>query len=518
MSYKNPLHIIRDKDLSSVSPENLKRWRKELMLRFNLGGGTAINVNGREYDKQGVTDTFVELEQDFAFHLNVFENKPLLDFLEKGSLTFFKEKEAQEYLRNNEFYKKIFPLLSLAYGQVLIETINSLTDENIQRLSFINRSFPTFISKVSDDALANAFGRFKELLDGFSRLSKNCFEKDDGYKLNQEIAFYVNPQMQELLKHLPTAFKDLKLDFSRTLRNKLLPQAFDNGKIHKLTSIYDTPTLQTLLTAAEIVNRNLRSHQVYQIIQSLNLALNGKDFNVESNNESNQPTREKDTLSISSIVALIWMAFLICSFLFKVVLNLDGCSGNSSGYAPRNKQSKIRQTLPEVTVQAKREVKSKLEEDLQVPTQEIEEIQRSKKHSSEINPTKTKNSSLKSKSKRERKIKEVYGVDVWRKSIYVHNNPSTFRFFVDKVTNDWLVEYEGKEYMIAKIIKKGKAVYFKPLRFTSIPSEIKPLIRVQSLYYFNEKGKKTTGPVAVTYHEKEDYFSVRPRAYSYVYD
>ena len=86
MQYKNPLHIIRDKDLSSASPENLKRWRKELMLRFNLGGDTTIVVNGKEYDKQGVLEAFESIQGDLSLHAQILAEPALLDFLEEGKI------------------------------------------------------------------------------------------------------------------------------------------------------------------------------------------------------------------------------------------------------------------------------------------------------------------------------------------------------------------------------------------------------------------------------------------------
>ena len=129
MSYKNPLHIIRDRDLSSVSPEKLKMWRKELMLRFVLGGGTTIKVNGKEYDKQGVLDAFEGMQGDLSLHVRILENEVLLNFLEDGNLRLFNNVNAFDRLNEGGLFGDVKDLFIPRLSETLVKSYRKKASE-----------------------------------------------------------------------------------------------------------------------------------------------------------------------------------------------------------------------------------------------------------------------------------------------------------------------------------------------------------------------------------------------------
>ncbi|MGK0365908.1 MAG: hypothetical protein ACI85O_002978 [Saprospiraceae bacterium] len=263
MNYQSPIHLVADRylDPESVNAPTLKRWRKELLLRFNFSATPAIEIEGKEYDKQAVNDTFDELQKDFPFHYKLYQNKPLLAFIESGDLRFFSDARAQGVFTDLVFQDKVYNLFSQAYGQVFTDAVLHPTEENINRLSILNNSPLAITSEAASEVYAESFSRFEQFTNRFKEASTECFAKTSQYRLKPEINEFIKPEIRKLLGLLPNVFDGLKKDYVHLLHNNLLMQAMGKGRLKYLKN-YDKATLQTLLLAAEIDKEILALPQV----------------------------------------------------------------------------------------------------------------------------------------------------------------------------------------------------------------------------------------------------------------
>lgn len=339
MKYQSPIYLVADRylDPESVNATTLKRWRKELLLRFNFSATPTIKIEGKEYDKQAVNDTFDKLQKDFSFHLKLYQNKALLAFIEKGNLGFFTDARAQSIFSDAVFQDKVYHLFSQAYGQVFTDAVSHPTEENINRLSILNNSPLAITSEAASEVYAESFSQFEQFISRFKDESAECFAKTSQYRLKAEIKEYVNPQIRKLLGLLPSVFDGLKKDYARLLHNNLLMQAIGKGRAKYLKN-YDKPSLQTLLLAAEMDKEILALPQVDEIIVLLRRALNGTFSSSSSSSTKRKTTAAKRPTSSTSSSAgpTIWTIVIALIFLLRLGVAAERCgrsnSSSNSGY------------------------------------------------------------------------------------------------------------------------------------------------------------------------------------------
>jgi len=210
MQYKNPLHIIRDKNLSSITPDNLKRWRKELMLRFNLGGDTTIVVNGREYDKQGVLDAFEDIQGDLSLHARILQEERLLNFLEEGDLSLFNDANAYDHLNEEGLF---FEVKDWFIPRVSKTLVNAYRKKDTKAVAQVNKVF-----RFSEDmneldratCFSALFGEMSVDLISLKLKSQNPFVRSRDLVLNPDLAEYLNKDRLAFLKKLPADFSDIR--------------------------------------------------------------------------------------------------------------------------------------------------------------------------------------------------------------------------------------------------------------------------------------------------------------------
>lgn len=473
MIYKNPLHIISDKDLTEVSPVNLKRWRKEVMLQFKLTNETTIKLNGREYDKQGVKDAFAELEEGFAFHLELFNNELLLAFLEEGDLSFFDSENPQETLLNSNFKTRLSLLFSQAYGHVIEKAIKNQTNDNIFRLSKINNS--GIVSKITtEEGLAAAFGRFKYFVDNFSDISQELLVDTNSRELHPEIANYINPYTKKLLSQLPNAFQELKSEFARLIVNNFLRQTISNDRILKLRDYYDISALQTLLTAVQIVKNIEKFPQALLLIKLISEAISDTKLNVRSKsiNYSGNPQPWDTTKENNRNKQSERSNFTIFKFALFFVILVFGAMNERKAFSGCNFLTKPKMSRYDQNRLSRRNTFNQ---------------------KNDIGQTNTT-------------------LDIWKKSLTADN--LYFTFYVDEKAQYWMVEYEGRKYEVAKIINVENKKYLKPFYFSNNFAE-KNRFSGKNIYFFKDDiycidmhSEKRFEPLIVRYHPKEDFFSV----------
>ena len=412
MNYKSPIYLVADRylDPESVNASTLKRWRKELLLRFNFSATPTIEIEGKEYDKQAVNDTFDELQKDFPFHYKLYQNKALLAFVESGNLGFFTDSRAQSIFADVVFQDKVYHLFSEAYGQVFTDAVSHPTEENINRLSILNNSPLAITSEAASEVYAPSFSQFEQFVNRFKEESVECFVKTSQYNIKPEINEFVNPQIRKLLGLLPNIFDGLKKDYARLLHNNLLMQAIGKGRSRYLKN-YDKPTLQTLLLAAEIDKEILALPQVDEIIVLLKNALRGtfSSSSSSSTKRKTSTTRRPTSTTSSGSGATIWTIIVALIFLLRLGVAAERCgrSNNRSNYSYNEDRSQAReqqQQFEEIMRQLREQERSRHQEASSTEGI-VEEVDNTP--SSRVNPSPSSRRQTQSRSPKPVEVEEV---------------------------------------------------------------------------------------------------------------
>lgn len=134
LMYQSPIHIIPSYDLTRINPTSLKRLRKELTLRFELKQTTQIELNNYLFDKETLFKQLAELSKNGAFHQQIFQNKPLLQFLEKGKVMLFLDGQLSTYFEDADFVEFLQPHFSAQLNQLIYQLVSNKKYDNLKIL------------------------------------------------------------------------------------------------------------------------------------------------------------------------------------------------------------------------------------------------------------------------------------------------------------------------------------------------------------------------------------------------
>ena len=131
MNYINPFHILSShvRDGEKIDKALLKRVKKRLLSEFELMDSPTIFIGDNEFDKNAVLQFFDKIETDQALyqHWQIYQNKPLLEFLEKGDLTFFKRTNAiQEVVNDEKLFHYVSPYLVEQFNDELYDAVRKM--------------------------------------------------------------------------------------------------------------------------------------------------------------------------------------------------------------------------------------------------------------------------------------------------------------------------------------------------------------------------------------------------------
>ncbi|MEO0898233.1 MAG: hypothetical protein AAFY71_17610 [Bacteroidota bacterium] len=140
MNYINPLIILDLPDPFSpkmIDAAFVKMEKRRLMSEFELEGTTSIDIEGREFDKDTVLKLLDELSDDQLreFHLRIFTEPGLIEFLEDASLEYFFNGGIQKLAAHSEdFLKYVGPFFAQSYNHRLLNAYKHKDDEEIEAM------------------------------------------------------------------------------------------------------------------------------------------------------------------------------------------------------------------------------------------------------------------------------------------------------------------------------------------------------------------------------------------------
>lgn len=203
MNYINPFHILSShvRDGEKIDKALLKRVKKRLLSEFELLDSPTIFIGDNEFDKNAVLQFFDKIEKDQALyqHWQIYQNKPLLDFLEKGDLTFFKRSNAIEEVVNDEkLFHYVSPYLVEQFNDELYDAVRKM---DIRQTRLLSKNIQALDSKRE----INAYQKTYRYLRGKTQDLKVTVEdakRKNHRVLDSEVEGFLHPSFMTVFNFL----------------------------------------------------------------------------------------------------------------------------------------------------------------------------------------------------------------------------------------------------------------------------------------------------------------------------
>lgn len=274
MSFRSPLHVLYNKDLTQVTAENLKIWRKELMLRFDLEGNTTIHLNGLEYDKNGVIEAFEDLKTNADFHIRLFQNEGLRDFLEKGQVYFFRNIQYWKDLKNGAFWNWIRPKFISTLQETLYTCVSNHNIHFIEKLNTITASKFELSPSDKDEVYSKAYYYLESLIAVARKKHEAPFYGTKPRKVKEEVKEYLNQSNFLILKNLPEEFDTLRNTYGSFAHNVV----YDALRKKTLLTNFDKNALEFIKTALQIDIEFRNDKEAKELLKHVESVLKGGGY------------------------------------------------------------------------------------------------------------------------------------------------------------------------------------------------------------------------------------------------
>ena len=247
MKYASPFHLLPKRDVSALEPNDLKRWKKELLLQFDLQQSTIISINEKEYDKNSIIQAFDSLKDKPEYHWRLYQNKPLLDFIEDGYINFFDHKKNWIDFEDIAYRNWLGQWFIPQYDDMIFEMTEVEDDCTKDMLDTLETSDFRLPQEWNYEAFTKTNRFFKNFIEkGMTALNNGFVVRGKKVKLSPEVHPYINLYYLQVLDVLPdNGIRQRYADFS----NKVILKVFSE---ERYIEHIDKESLHTVEKAAEI--------------------------------------------------------------------------------------------------------------------------------------------------------------------------------------------------------------------------------------------------------------------------
>ena len=277
MSYTNPLSIFSPEQIDTLSAEKLKSLKKETLLYFQLSDDATIERNGKQLDKNQVLEIFETLQSELDLHLKIYQNKPLLEFLEYQKMDFFSDNNSQDLVLNDSEHKS-------QINETLAEELNKYTSSIISNVRFSTLGQLELIAKYSekvdqkfkDNAYSKAYRELKAFVDKMREQYTSPFLMTEGLSFHPDLDKQVNPLLYRCFEYLPGPFQDIGFLYAawchNDIVNKALNREADFTKYKRLNLKTVSKAMEIAINVSDNDSLQKSSHQVKEILKGKSTA------------------------------------------------------------------------------------------------------------------------------------------------------------------------------------------------------------------------------------------------------
>jgi hypothetical protein len=200
-TYLSPYRIFElSPDASALQIEH-QRGRLLVQL-MNHTAQEEVYLNGHKMTKDRALGLLGELSEETtrAYHLKIYNNKKLLNFLEYGHLNYFRTQQPMGVSKEGGFYQFVAPYFADQYSETLMQAIKTQDTETLRLLS---KSSLPIIADFEDQCYRHANRYVQDTINTLKSLQKDA-------KVNQlsehQLMAYLPNKTIELYNMLPDYF------------------------------------------------------------------------------------------------------------------------------------------------------------------------------------------------------------------------------------------------------------------------------------------------------------------------
>ena len=265
MRYQNPLSVFTPDQIEKILSGNYKNVKKYILLQFQLEEGITINLNGQEIDKNGVLQVFDAIDDQVELHAAIYQNKPLLAFLEEEEFNFFVDRKNFTQLNESPQKEELTKLLIKKINGYLGQRLRKFNAQNVFVLKHIFSYTSLLPIKEQTEAYTEAYKSMMTYMDDLEKLLPDPFAKN-GKTFKPSVSKLVNLDQIEFFKYLPASFENLNMKYVIWCNDNILLKALSQ---ESTLGKYSRVDLESLKTAATIASTQFNKENNLEIADTI---------------------------------------------------------------------------------------------------------------------------------------------------------------------------------------------------------------------------------------------------------
>ena len=200
-AYISPYKIF-DLSLTANAAEVEGHRGRILRQLTNYEPKEKVYLNGTKIGKEAALELLTELSKENvrSYHIEIFNNKKLLNFLEYGHLNYFRTQQPMRANQKEGFYQFIAPYFADQYSETLMQAIKTQDTETLQMLS---KSTLPIVEDFEDQCYRHANRYVQDTINTLKSLQKDF--QVEALSERQLMAYLPNKTI-ELYNMLPDYF------------------------------------------------------------------------------------------------------------------------------------------------------------------------------------------------------------------------------------------------------------------------------------------------------------------------
>lgn len=223
MNYINPYELlgINSTNLSDIDSKTVLKEKRKLLQEIELSDTDSIKHNGIELTKADCLKAVDDLDDKNKreFHFFIFQNKPLNEFLTKGSLLFFEKYQAESIYKLPEFLDFISLTFATRYDKILTDNFKK---GNIKEVSKILSVKPITNELLFESSYKGTYTILKNLDTEINAIIKDVELKESPFINNDFIGLesLIKEKIHvDVINILPAYFQSLRNQLAQSIRN-----------------------------------------------------------------------------------------------------------------------------------------------------------------------------------------------------------------------------------------------------------------------------------------------------------
>lgn len=255
MKYTSPFRLLPKRKPYPFIAADVQQWKEELLSEFETEQSSSIVIHSKKYDKKSVLKAFGMLEAQPKYHLLVYENKPLLNFIEKRDIDFFSGLKNYASFQDPDFQNWIAPYFIPQYNEVVYQYISTKEMMSFHSLKRLHDSPFPFPEEWEIEAHKKAY----DFLTDFIKKANATLNRDPipvvrnkllskRLDIKPKASEYIDVHYAKMLDLLPEHFEKIRFDYG-AFNHRVIKKIFDKrGETKRLTE----NASEVIVTAAEI--------------------------------------------------------------------------------------------------------------------------------------------------------------------------------------------------------------------------------------------------------------------------